>query len=142
MISDKTIDAVRDLPIEDVLKSYGLQFRRRGSTWFASCPFHQERTPSFSITPGKNMWYCHSCHRGGDGIKFYMEIEGLDFSGAVEAIAKANNICIEYTKERKDRRATRSGKAARGCPDCRGQRASILHRPTPGRGERRGTNCP
>lgn len=45
MISDKTIDAVRDLPIEDVLKSYGLQFRRRGSTWFASCPFHQERTP-------------------------------------------------------------------------------------------------
>lgn len=101
MISDKTIDAVRDLPIEDVLKSYGLQFRRRGSTWFASCPFHQERTPSFSITPGKNMWYCHSCHRGGDGIKFYMEIEGLDFSGAVEAIAKANNICIEYTKSEK-----------------------------------------
>ena len=101
MISDKTIDAVRDLPIEDVLKSYGLQFRRRGSTMFASCPFHTERTPSFSITSGKNMWYCHSCHRGGDGIKFYMEKEGLDFSGAVEAIAKANNVCIEYIKSDK-----------------------------------------
>lgn len=101
MISDKTIDAVRDLPIEDVLKAYGLQFQRRGSTWFASCPFHSERTPSFTITPGKNLWYCHSCHRGGDGIKFYMEKEGLDFSGAVEAIAKANNLHIEYTKSEK-----------------------------------------
>lgn len=99
MISDKTIEAVRNLDIEDVLKSWGLEFRRRGSTMFASCPFHSEKTPSFSITPGRNLWYCHSCHRGGDGIKFYMEREGMDFLQAVEAIAKANNLHIEYTKE-------------------------------------------
>lgn len=99
MISNKTIDAVRNLDIEDVLKSWGLQFRRRGSTMFAACPFHSEKTPSFSITPGKNLWYCHSCHRGGDGIKFYEEKEGLDFQQAVEAIAKANNLHIEYTRE-------------------------------------------
>lgn len=99
MISDKTIEAVRNLDIEDVLKSWGLEFRRRGSTMFASCPFHSEKTPSFSITPGRNLWYCHSCHRGGDGIRFYMEREGMDFIQAVKAIAKANNLHIEYTKE-------------------------------------------
>lgn len=99
MISDKTIETVRNLDIEDVLKSWGLEFRRRGSTMFASCPFHSEKTPSFSITPGRNLWYCHSCHRGGDGIRFYMEREGMDFLQAVEAIAKANNLHIEYTKE-------------------------------------------
>lgn len=99
MISDKTIEAVRNLDIEDVLKSAGLEFRRRGSTMFAHCPFHSENTPSFSITPGRNLWYCHSCHRGGDGIKFYMEREGMDFLQAVESIAKANNLHIEYTKE-------------------------------------------
>lgn len=99
MISDKTIEAVRNLDIEDVLKSAGLEFRRRGSTMFAHCPFHSENTPSFSITPGRNLWFCHSCHRGGDGIKFYMEREGMDFLQAVEAIAKANNLHIEYTKE-------------------------------------------
>ena len=99
MISDKTIEAVRNLDIEDVLKSWGLAFKRRGSTMFASCPFHSEKTPSFSITPGRNLWYCHSCHRGGDGIRFYMEREGMDFIQAVEAIAKANNLHIEYTKE-------------------------------------------
>ena len=98
MISDKTIDAVRNLAIVDVLKSYGLTFKRQGSTLFASCPFHRERTPSFSINPARNFWYCHSCHRGGDGIKFYEEREGLDFSQAVEAIAKANNVPIEYTR--------------------------------------------
>lgn len=99
MISDKTIEAVRNLDIEDVLKSWGLEFRRRGSTMFASCPFHSEKTPSFSITPGRNLWYCHSCHRGGDGIRFYMEREGMDFLQAVEAIAKANNLHIEYIRE-------------------------------------------
>ena len=99
MISDKTIETVRNLDIEEVLKSWGLEFRRRGSTMFASCPFHSEKTPSFSITPGRNLWYCHSCHRGGDGIRFYMEREGMDFIQAVEAIAKANNLHIEYTKE-------------------------------------------
>lgn len=101
MISDKTIEAVRNLDIEAVLKSWGLEFRRRGSTMFASCPFHSEKTPSFSITPGRNLWYCHSCHRGGDGIRFYMEREGMDFLQAVEAIAKANNLHIEYSKEEK-----------------------------------------
>lgn len=98
MISEKTIDAVRNLDIEDVLKSAGVQFTQKGRRPFAHCPFHSEKTPSFSISPEKNLYYCHSCHRGGDGIKFYMEKEGMDFFQAVEAIAKANNLHIEYIK--------------------------------------------
>ena len=98
MVSDKTIEAVRNLDIVDVLKTAGVSFTKRGSRLFASCPFHSERTPSFSVTPGKNVYYCHSCHRGGDGIRFYMDKEGLDFFQAVEAIAKANNLHIEYVK--------------------------------------------
>ena len=101
MISYKTIEAVRDLGIEDVLASWGMKFRRRGSTMFACCPFHSEKTPSFSITPGKNVWYCHSCKRGGDGIGFYREREGMDFHQAVEAIAKANGIPVELVQEQR-----------------------------------------
>lgn len=98
MISDKTVEAVRNLDIVDVLKTAGVSFTKRGSRLFASCPFHSERTPSFTVTPGKNVYYCHSCKRGGDGIRFYMEKEGMDFFQAVEAIAKANNLHIEYVK--------------------------------------------
>lgn len=98
MISNKTVEAVRNLDIVDVLKTAGVSFTKRGSRLFASCPFHSERTPSFTVTPGKNVYYCHSCHRGGDGIRFYMEKEGMDFFQAVEAIAKANNLHIEYVK--------------------------------------------
>lgn len=98
MISDKTVEAVRNLDIVDVLKTAGVSFTKRGSRLFASCPFHSERTPSFTVTPGKNVYYCHSCKRGGDGIRFYMDKEGMDFFQAVEAIAKANNLHIEYVK--------------------------------------------
>lgn len=98
MISDKTVEAVRNLDIVDVLKTAGVSFTKRGSRLFTSCPFHSERTPSFTVTPGKNVYYCHSCKRGGDGIRFYMDKEGMDFFQAVEAIAKANNLHIEYVK--------------------------------------------
>lgn len=101
MTGNKTIEAVRNLGIEDVLASWGMKFQRRGSTMFACCPFHSEKTPSFSITPGKNVWYCHSCKRGGDGIGFYMEREGMDFHQAVEAIAKANGIPVEFVQEQR-----------------------------------------
>ncbi|MBD5505640.1 MAG: toprim domain-containing protein [Lachnospiraceae bacterium] len=98
MISDKTIQRVRDLDIVDVLKSFGVQFQRRGSAMFAHCPFHSERTPSFTANPNKNLFFCHSCKRGGDAIKFVEEKEGLDFYQAVEAIAKVSNIPVEYVQ--------------------------------------------
>ena len=97
MISENTIQRVRDLDITEVVKPY-TELRRKGSTLMGKCPFHDERTGSFAVTPSKNLWYCHSCHRGGDGIHFYMEKEGLTFHEAVEAIAKANGIAVEYVR--------------------------------------------
>lgn len=98
MISESTIQRVRDIPIEDVVKPY-TELRRKGTTLMGCCPFHSERTPSFSVSPAKGMCFCFSCRKGGDGLKFIQEKEGLDFYGAVEFLARQHNIHIEYTKE-------------------------------------------
>lgn len=97
MISETTVQRVRELDIADVVKPY-TELRRHGSEFFGLCPFHSERTASFSVSPAKNLCYCHSCRKGGDGIQFTMEKEGLDFYGAVEFLARSHNITIEYTR--------------------------------------------
>lgn len=66
------------------------------------CPFHEERTGSFAVSPIKNLFHCFSCNRGGDAIAFIMEKENLSFIEAVEFIAKNNNIVIEYVREEKN----------------------------------------
>lgn len=63
------------------------------------CPFHTEKTGSFAVTPGKNLFHCFSCNRGGDSITFIMEKENLSFSAAVEFIARNHNIPVEYISE-------------------------------------------
>lgn len=95
MISESTIQRVRDLDILEVVKPYVEKLWRIGANYTSLCPFHQERTGSFSITPSKNVCYCHSCGKGGDGIAFIRELKGLDFIGAVEELAKEHNIYIE-----------------------------------------------
>ncbi|MDE6554258.1 MAG: DNA primase, partial [Muribaculaceae bacterium] len=94
MISERTIQQVRDLDIETVLKPY-MQLKRKGSSLMGLCPFHSEKTPSFSVSPQKNRYHCFGCCRGGDGIGFVMEKENLTFLEAVEKIANDNNIPIE-----------------------------------------------
>ena len=76
MISESTINKVRELSIEDVLEPY-VRLSRKGSTLMGVCPFHEERTGSFSVSPGKNLFHCFSCNRGGDAITFIMEKENL-----------------------------------------------------------------
>ena len=98
MISESTIDKVRNLAIEDILKPY-IRLSRKGLTLMGLCPFHSERTGSFAVTPGKNLFHCFSCNRGGDGITFIMEKENLTFMEAVTFIAKNNGIPIEYSDE-------------------------------------------
>ena len=63
------------------------------------CPFHEERTGSFSVSPGKNLFHCFSCNRGGDAITFIMEKENLSFMEAIEFLARRHNITIEYVEE-------------------------------------------
>ena len=83
MISELTINKVRELSIEDVLEPY-VRLSRKGSTLMGVCPFHEERTGSFSVSPGKNLFHCFSCNRGGDAITFIMEKENLSFMEAIE----------------------------------------------------------
>ena len=74
-------------PIEDVVGQY-VTLTRRSSNLFGLCPFHSEKTPSFSVAPEKGIYYCFGCHKGGGVINFIMEIENLSFREAVAFLAK------------------------------------------------------
>ena len=74
-------------PIEDVVGQY-VNLKRSGSNLFGLCPFHGEKTASFSVAPDKGIYYCFGCHKGGNVINFEMEIEGLSYPDAVRALAK------------------------------------------------------
>ena len=101
MISESVIQKVRNLTIEEVLQPY-VKLSRKGSTLMGLCPFHTERTGSFSVSPHKNLFHCFSCNRGGDAITFIMEKENLSFMKAVEFIAKQHNIPVEYIQEERN----------------------------------------
>lgn len=74
-------------PIEDVVGQY-VSLKRQGSNLFGLCPFHGEKTASFSVAPDKGIYYCFGCHRGGGVIHFIMEIENLPYPDAVRFLAK------------------------------------------------------
>ena len=74
-------------PIEDVVGQY-VTLRRSGANMFGLCPFHGEKTASFSVAPDKGIYYCFGCHKGGGAINFMMEVEGLTYPDAVRSLAK------------------------------------------------------
>lgn len=74
-------------PIEDVVGQY-VTLRRSGANMFGLCPFHGEKTASFSVAPDKGIYYCFGCHKGGGVVNFMMEQEGLTYPDAVRALAK------------------------------------------------------
>ncbi len=73
-------------PIEDIVGQY-VTLKRSGSNLFGLCPFHGEKTASFSVAPDKGIYYCFGCHKGGGAINFTMEIEGLSYPDAVRKLA-------------------------------------------------------
>ncbi|MBO5050525.1 MAG: DNA primase [Oscillospiraceae bacterium] len=78
-------------PIEDVVGQY-VTLRRSGANLFGLCPFHGEKTASFSVAPDKGIYYCFGCHKGGGAINFMMELEGLSYPDAVRALAKRSGM--------------------------------------------------
>ena len=74
-------------PIEDVVGQY-VSLMRAGANMFGLCPFHGEKTASFSVAPDKGIYYCFGCHKGGGVINFQMEVEGMSYPDAVRALAK------------------------------------------------------
>ena len=79
------------LSIEDLVAPY-VPLKRSGKYLKACCPFHQEKTPSFYVSPERQLAYCFSCHKGGDLFQFIQDIEGLDFRGALELLAEKAHI--------------------------------------------------
>ena len=102
---DEIIEEVRSRSdIVDVISSY-VNLKRKGASYFGLCPFHSEKTGSFSVSPGKQMYYCFGCGAGGNVISFIMQYENLTFPEAVQMLAKRSGISLperEYTEE--DRR--------------------------------------
>jgi DNA primase len=96
-IHDEDVVAVRAASdIVNIVSQY-TPLRRVGQRWQGLCPFHSERTPSFSVNAGENLYYCFGCQAKGDVITFVQEKEQLDFVGAVEWLAGKANITLRYT---------------------------------------------
>ncbi|TGM21542.1 hypothetical protein EHQ90_02200, partial [Leptospira stimsonii] len=72
-----------------LVRGYGIELKNHGTNWVARCPFHDDRHPSFIVTPSKNLWHCMgACKTGGSAIDFVMKREGLGFNEAVEVLLK------------------------------------------------------
>ena len=89
-------------PIEDVVGQY-VNLRRAVSNLFGLCPFHGEKTASFSVAPDKGMYYCFGCHKGGGVINFQMEVEGLSYPDAVRALAKRAGMTVPEDEQYQSR---------------------------------------
>ena len=100
--SDDLIEEIRSRnDIVDVISSY-VKLTRKGNTYFGLCPFHNEKSPSFSVTPSKQMYYCFGCGQGGNVITFVMKYENMTFTDAVKFLADKAGISLpekEYTPE-------------------------------------------
>ena len=96
-IPEETINRIRDAAdILDVVSGY-VQLKRRGRNWFGLCPFHQEKTPSFSVNPEKQIFHCFGCGKGGNAFIFVMEMEKLEFVEAVQRLGEQYGIPVELS---------------------------------------------
>ena len=109
--SDDIIEEVRmKNDIVDVISQY-VKLTRKGSSYFGLCPFHNEKTPSFSVTPSKQMYYCFGCGAGGNVYNFIMEYENYSFGEALSHLADRAGVelpKIEYSREAKEKAEQRA----------------------------------
>ena len=109
--SDDIIEEVRvKNDIVDVISQY-VKLQRKGSSYFGLCPFHNEKTPSFSVSPAKQMYYCFGCGAGGNVFTFIMEYENFSFGEALKFLADRAGVelpQIEYSREAQEQANLRS----------------------------------
>jgi len=84
-------DLKRQADIVRVVQDY-VQLKKKGSNWMACCPFHKEKTPSFSVSPAKEIFYCFGCHKGGSVFNFVMEMERVSFPDAIKLVAEKSGV--------------------------------------------------
>ncbi|MBE2208353.1 MAG: DNA primase [Saprospiraceae bacterium] len=95
MITQKSVQEILDtVKIEDVVQDF-VSLRRRGTNLIGLCPFHHEKTPSFNVSPARNIFKCFGCGKGGNAVQFLMELERFTFPEALKYIAKKYGIQIE-----------------------------------------------
>lgn len=101
MIEQSSIENLKNhLDIVDVVSSY-IEVKKSGANFKAVCPFHDEKTPSFVISPAKQICHCFSCGAGGDAVKFVMMYEHLNYPEAIEKLALMYNFSLTYTSTQK-----------------------------------------
>src|SRR5438477_5996822 len=77
-----------------IIQPYAQDLKKKGANWMACCPFHQEKTPSFSVNPSKGFYKCFGCGKGGTAFNFLMEMEGLNFPEAVKRVAEISGVML------------------------------------------------
>ncbi len=110
--TDEVIEDVRERnDIVDVISQY-VKLQKRGSNYFGLCPFHNEKSPSFSVSRDKQMYYCFGCGKGGNVYTFLMEYENFSFQEAIKALADRAGVKLpeaEYSREEREEQDKRSG---------------------------------
>ena len=97
MIAQDSIEALKArLDVVDVVGSY-VELKKAGGNFKAPCPFHDEKSPSFVVSPQKQIYHCFGCGAGGDSVKFVMEYEKLNYPEALEKLADSYNFTLSYT---------------------------------------------
>jgi DNA primase len=123
-ILDEDVARVRETTDLVAVASEHVALKRVGQRWMGLCPFHQERTPSFSINPAMGLFYCFGCQRSGDAITFVREVEHLDFVEAVERLAQRAGITLRYD----DRRAAQDKSRKTRLTEAVGAAVDYYHR--------------
>ena len=112
MINRASIENLKTrIDIVEIIGSY-IDIKRVGSNYAARCPFHNEKTPSFMISPSKGIFHCYGCDIGGDAITFVMEYDKISFSEAIEKIADMLNFTLEYDTKQQPKKTDTLDKIA------------------------------
>src|SRR6056297_3096905 len=107
-IPDSVIDEVaRRVDIVELVGNY-VQLQKKGARYMGLCPFHGEKTPSFSVDPDVGVYYCFGCQKGGGVFKFLMEVEGLSFPDAVRQLGEQVGVEIDAVEEDEGSKARRA----------------------------------
>ena len=110
MIDQTTIDRILDAArIQDVVSEY-VTLRKRGVNLLGLCPFHNEKTPSFIVSPAKGICKCFGCGKGGNAVHFIMEVEQLQYYDALKFLAKKYNIEFEERELTDEEKAARNAR--------------------------------
>ena len=100
MIKNESIENLKSIiDIVDVIGNY-LSLKKEGANYKALCPFHSEKTPSFVVSPSKQIYHCFGCGASGDAVKFVMDMEKLSYPEAIEKLANMYNFKLDYTSSK------------------------------------------